>query len=206
MDNRGEVWKTFLVLVPLLAASLVTVSRIMDARHHPFDVVSGAMLGQFIAWVSYRQYFPPITDPTKKGRAYAPRTWTLDTQELAGEQGVEYSSALRMEEGRSGSTESLDSEGRIAARKRAPGQPVARSRTYTESSAMGTQSEIELVAQVRHGTDPLPHRDPLPQRAWDESEYRGSVDMGETATSSSEGPFRMERLSPPSTGVKRLED
>ena len=32
MDNRGEAWKALLVMTPLLAATLVAVSRIMDAR------------------------------------------------------------------------------------------------------------------------------------------------------------------------------
>lgn len=75
MDNRGEAWKPLLVMVPLLAATLVAVSRIMDARHHPFDVITGSMLGTVCGYVSYRQYFPPITEAWRKGRAYPIRTW-----------------------------------------------------------------------------------------------------------------------------------
>lgn len=75
MDSRGEVWKTFIVLTPTVAASLVAVSRIMDARHHPFDVITGSMLGVACAWAAYRQYFPPLSEPWKKGRAYPIRTW-----------------------------------------------------------------------------------------------------------------------------------
>ncbi|KAA8914990.1 phosphatidic acid phosphatase type 2/haloperoxidase [Sphaerosporella brunnea] len=200
MDNRGEVWKAFIVLVPLLAAALVSVSRIMDARHHPFDVLSGAVLGEFMAWVAYRQYFPPLTDPKKKGRAYPRRTWALDTQEVADQGPVEYSAALRMEEGRS--TESLDSESRTGSRKRSPGHPgPVRASTYTDSSAMGTQSEFEMVAHVRQGTDPLPHRDPLPQRApWGDG--RASVDMGETRQQE-EQQFGHGRLSPSNAGMHR---
>ena len=78
-DNRGEVWKTVIVLIPLLAASMVAISRIMDARHHPFDVLSSSILGIFIAWVAYRQYFPPLSEPWKKGRAYSIRSWGMDT-------------------------------------------------------------------------------------------------------------------------------
>lgn len=81
LDARGEAWKTIVVLIPFLAASLVAVSRIMDARHHPFDVITGAILGLFVAWASYRQYFPAITDTTKKGRAYPMRTWGTDASE-----------------------------------------------------------------------------------------------------------------------------
>jgi len=78
LDNRGETWKTFLVLIPMLSASMVAVSRIMDARHHPFDVISSSILGMFLAWVSYRQYFPPLHETWKKGRAYPIRTWGRD--------------------------------------------------------------------------------------------------------------------------------
>ena len=75
MDKRGEVWKTFIVLAPSLGAALIADSRIMDARHHPFDVLTGSLLGILAAWVAYRQYFPPVTQPWRKGRAYPIRTW-----------------------------------------------------------------------------------------------------------------------------------
>ncbi|BDD64026.1 hypothetical protein MAP00_008877 [Monascus purpureus] len=78
MDNRGEVWKTILVMIPILGATLIAVSRIMDARHHPFDVITGSMLGIICACVSYRQYFPSITEAWKKGRAYPIRTWASE--------------------------------------------------------------------------------------------------------------------------------
>lgn len=69
------MWKAFVIMVPTLAASLIAVSRIMDARHHPFDVISGSALGMTVAWLAYRQYFPPISEPWKKGRAYPIRSW-----------------------------------------------------------------------------------------------------------------------------------
>lgn len=75
MDNRGEVWKTLLVMVPTLGAILIAVSRIMDARHHPFDVITGSFLGIVCAYVSYRQYFPSVTEAWHKGRAYPIRSW-----------------------------------------------------------------------------------------------------------------------------------
>ncbi|BCR83220.1 phosphatase PAP2 family protein [Aspergillus chevalieri] len=75
MDNRGEAWKSLLVMVPILGAMLVAVTRIMDARHHPFDVITGSFLGIVCASVSYRQYFPSLSEPWKKGRAYPIRTW-----------------------------------------------------------------------------------------------------------------------------------
>lgn len=75
MDNRGEVWKTLLVMVPTLGAILIAVTRIMDARHHPFDVITGSFLGIVSAYVSYRQYFPSVTEAWHKGRAYSIRSW-----------------------------------------------------------------------------------------------------------------------------------
>jgi hypothetical protein len=75
LDSRGEVWKSFIVLIPTLGAALIAGSRIMDARHHPFDVITGSMLGIATAWIAYRQYFPPLGDFRAKGRAYPIRTW-----------------------------------------------------------------------------------------------------------------------------------
>ncbi|QDS68615.1 hypothetical protein FKW77_001296 [Venturia effusa] len=75
LDSRGEVWKSFIVMVPSLGAALIAGSRIMDARHHPFDVITGSMLGIFCAWTAYRQYFPTLSDYRAKGRAYPIRTW-----------------------------------------------------------------------------------------------------------------------------------
>ncbi|EEA21860.1 hypothetical protein TMatcc_008713 [Talaromyces marneffei ATCC 18224] len=84
MDNRGEVWKTIIVMVPILAATLIAVTRIMDARHHPFDVITGSLLGVFTAWASYRQYFPSLSEPWKKGRAYPIRSWGTEPRLPAG--------------------------------------------------------------------------------------------------------------------------
>ncbi|KAL4928826.1 phosphatase PAP2 family protein [Aspergillus undulatus] len=75
MDNKGEVWKMFIVMFPCLGATLIAVSRIMDARHHPFDVITGSLLGTLCAIISYRQYFPSLAEPWKKGRAYPIRSW-----------------------------------------------------------------------------------------------------------------------------------
>ncbi|KIW17734.1 hypothetical protein PV08_04929 [Exophiala spinifera] len=75
LDQKGEVWRTVIVLIPTLAASCVAMSRIMDARHHPFDVLFGSALGILCAWASYRQYFPPVSHSWEKGRAYPMRTW-----------------------------------------------------------------------------------------------------------------------------------
>ncbi|PGH04521.1 hypothetical protein AJ79_07047 [Helicocarpus griseus UAMH5409] len=78
MDSRGEAWKTIIVLVPTLGAALIAATRIMDARHHPFDVLFGSLLGIICAYIAYRQYFPPLSESWRKGRAYPIRTWGTD--------------------------------------------------------------------------------------------------------------------------------
>lgn len=60
LDGAGHVWKVALISVPVMAATLIAASRIMDARHHPFDVLFGSALGAVAAWISYRQYYPAI--------------------------------------------------------------------------------------------------------------------------------------------------
>ena len=92
------MWKNYVVLAPTLGAALIAVSRIMDARHHPFDVITGSLLGILTAFVAYRQYFPPISEPWRKGRAYPIRSWgtipgapstSHEEREMARDQGVE---------------------------------------------------------------------------------------------------------------------
>lgn len=75
LDSKGEVWKSFIVMAPTIAAAVIAGSRIMDARHHPFDVLFGSALGLLVAWGSYRQYFPPLSETWRKGRAYPIRAW-----------------------------------------------------------------------------------------------------------------------------------
>ena len=63
------------MLIPTLGAALIAISRIEDARHHPFDALFGSLLGAVMAWYAYRQYFPPLSETWRKGRAYPIRTW-----------------------------------------------------------------------------------------------------------------------------------
>ncbi|KAJ2513204.1 hypothetical protein H4217_006468 [Coemansia sp. RSA 1939] len=67
-DRRGRAYKSFIVLVPELVAMLIGVSRTKDYRHHWQDVLAGVLLGIFMGWFGYHQYYPsPSTttdDPT----------------------------------------------------------------------------------------------------------------------------------------------
>ncbi|XP_074300625.1 putative lipid phosphate phosphatase 3, chloroplastic isoform X3 [Silene latifolia] len=54
-DQRGHVGKLCIVLLPLLFAALVGVSRVDDYWHHWTDVFTGALIAVFC----YLQFFPP---------------------------------------------------------------------------------------------------------------------------------------------------
>ncbi|EYU41298.1 hypothetical protein ABFS82_12G029300 [Erythranthe guttata] len=58
-DQKGHAAKLCLVFLPLLAASLVGVSRVDDYKHHWQDVFAGGLLGLVVATFCYLQFFPP---------------------------------------------------------------------------------------------------------------------------------------------------
>ena len=70
LDHHGQVYKPILVVVPLLGAALIAISRTMDNRHHAGDVIVGSGLGMLVAWMAYRQYFPALAS-MRAGQAYA---------------------------------------------------------------------------------------------------------------------------------------
>lgn len=58
-DRRGHVAKLCLVFLPLLAASLVAISRVDDYWHHWQDVFTGGLIGVVVSGFCYLQFFPP---------------------------------------------------------------------------------------------------------------------------------------------------
>ncbi|KAF9674051.1 hypothetical protein SADUNF_Sadunf10G0087700 [Salix dunnii] len=58
-DRKGHVAKLCIVFLPLLAASLVAISRVDDYWHHWQDVFAGGLLGLVVAAFCYAQFFPP---------------------------------------------------------------------------------------------------------------------------------------------------
>ncbi|KAJ6324409.1 hypothetical protein OIU76_011666 [Salix suchowensis] len=58
-DRKGHVAKLCIVFLPLLAASLVAISRVDDYWHHWQDVFAGGLLGLIVAAFCYAQFFPP---------------------------------------------------------------------------------------------------------------------------------------------------
>lgn len=61
-DKRGHVAKLCIVLLPLLCAALIAISRVDDYWHHWQDVFAGGSLGLVVSSVCYLQFFPPPYD------------------------------------------------------------------------------------------------------------------------------------------------
>ncbi len=98
LDSKGEVWRVLIVVIPTIGAGLIAGSRIMDARHHPFDVISGSLLGILVAWGSYRQYFPKLSEWRAKGRAFPIRSWGKPLSETNRPISIKYTDALTHDE------------------------------------------------------------------------------------------------------------
>ncbi|CAO2170916.1 unnamed protein product [Urochloa humidicola] len=61
-DRRGHVAKLCIVLLPLLVAAMIAISRVDDYWHHWQDVCTGGVLGLVVASVCYLQFFPAPSD------------------------------------------------------------------------------------------------------------------------------------------------
>ncbi|KAJ1284674.1 hypothetical protein BS78_03G223200 [Paspalum vaginatum] len=61
-DRRGHIAKLCVVLLPLLVAALIAISRVDDYWHHWQDVCTGGVLGLVVASVCYLQFFPAPSD------------------------------------------------------------------------------------------------------------------------------------------------
>ena len=48
------------MLLPLVGALLIAISRCEDYRHDVYDVTVGSALGLTVAYLSYRRYYPPL--------------------------------------------------------------------------------------------------------------------------------------------------
>ncbi|KIM31039.1 hypothetical protein M408DRAFT_327933 [Serendipita vermifera MAFF 305830] len=75
-DERGYTGKAWVSLTPFVGAAVIAISRTMDYRHHPTDVMTGSTLGLVFAFFAYRQYYPSLSS-TLSHRPYSPRIPSL---------------------------------------------------------------------------------------------------------------------------------
>ncbi|WBW71275.1 diacylglycerol diphosphate phosphatase [Schizosaccharomyces osmophilus] len=60
--KKTSSWAIVMPILPLMLATWIGISRNEDYRHHVEDIVVGGFLGMTIAYVCYRQTFPPLND------------------------------------------------------------------------------------------------------------------------------------------------
>ncbi|KAF9348824.1 hypothetical protein BGX34_002221 [Mortierella sp. NVP85] len=71
-DERGHIYKSLVVLAPMILAALIATSRVSDYRHHWHDVTAGAFMGAIFAVFAYRQYYPSLASG-KSNLPFSPR-------------------------------------------------------------------------------------------------------------------------------------
>ncbi|KAG9320532.1 hypothetical protein KVV02_004916 [Mortierella alpina] len=60
-DRRGYSLKSVILIIPILAAILVAITRVQNYRHSGVDVTWGAIIGIIFAIFAYLQYYPVLT-------------------------------------------------------------------------------------------------------------------------------------------------
>ncbi|KAG0337335.1 hypothetical protein BG004_007682 [Podila humilis] len=71
----GKHRPDFLARFPIVAATMVAITRVMDFRHSGVDVTWGSIIGIVMAVFAYHQYYPPLTS-TECQRPYPPRDFS----------------------------------------------------------------------------------------------------------------------------------
>ena len=56
----ADLARVLLVVMPLISAALIAISRCEDYRHDVYDVTVGSILGITIAHFTYRRYYPGL--------------------------------------------------------------------------------------------------------------------------------------------------
>ena len=63
-EGKWKPLKFFVALLPLALAAFITVSRVVDYRHHPADIIAGALIGVFVSNLVYHLYWPILSSST----------------------------------------------------------------------------------------------------------------------------------------------
>lgn len=62
--REGDLARGLLALGPLIGAAMIAISRCEDYRHDVYDVTCGSLLGLFVAYWSYRRFYPKLRNRT----------------------------------------------------------------------------------------------------------------------------------------------
>ncbi|KAL4882548.1 PAP2 domain protein [Aspergillus karnatakaensis] len=57
---RTDLCRCLLVLIPIVCALMVAISRLEDYRHDVYDVTAGTILGSVVGHFCYRRYYPSL--------------------------------------------------------------------------------------------------------------------------------------------------
>eukprot|EP01112_Ceratiomyxa_fruticulosa_P008224 TRINITY_DN2123_c0_g2_i3.p1 TRINITY_DN2123_c0_g2~~TRINITY_DN2123_c0_g2_i3.p1 ORF type:complete len:264 (-),score=24.53 TRINITY_DN2123_c0_g2_i3:68-859(-) len=83
---RIHVWKVIAVLLPILAATLISFSRLIDFSHGWSDIIGGGIIGVFTAFMSYASVFRSIlnvkTNHIPCKRKTARPSWSPDYPDI----------------------------------------------------------------------------------------------------------------------------
>lgn len=136
---------------------MIAGSRIIDARHHPFDVLFGSALGITCAFAAYRQYFPPVSHTWEKGRAFPMRSWGVPLRRPDGTIGTDgqfYGSRGRVDRTASGMAEDEDDRQALVGGGMGM-EPIRSEQGYSSSKAPPFQQFQQRVPSpmVRSGSD-----------------------------------------------------
>ncbi|KAG0323566.1 phosphatidic acid phosphatase type, partial [Podila horticola] len=74
-DRRGYSIKGVILVIPIMGALLVAISRVRDYRHSAVDVTWGSIIGTIFAVFAYFQYYPSLTKVTSHV-PYPPRDFS----------------------------------------------------------------------------------------------------------------------------------
>lgn len=62
-DGKAMALKLITCATPIILATVVSISRVIDYRHHWTDVTAGGALGLLITLITYPMYFPSVFSP-----------------------------------------------------------------------------------------------------------------------------------------------
>ncbi|KPI44464.1 putative lipid phosphate phosphatase 3, chloroplastic [Cyphellophora attinorum] len=136
------MYLVLLAAVPIGTAFFISLSRWFDYRHHGFDIISGAVIGIFCAWISFGFYQVPIS--LSNGWAWAPRSQGHEFGLLVGD-GRGYGELTEDERQNVGSTGESVSLGKLTPRT------DIESQSQSQASSGSSQANRGVVGTV--GTD-----------------------------------------------------